>query len=262
MKLWNTYDPRLKRSLKILIWSTVGVFGAYIVLSVVLAVVTEPGFFDGWFTLLMMGFIGLVLTPIVLAVVNFVRYLLLAKYSSPTPELALDKLLSGVAVVSGLLALALYLLDFLWEHNFKYPWDDLSISSQISAFGFVALITCVAALVLNFAANHTLRFLRKRYGEAGKDSGCRLVRRASMICLGVLLVGLLLIPAPQGTYNDGGGSHYYKAVLYEIIDWNRSSAEGAMSVPEDFDPDEEQRTRLYFFPFNCYTYDAKWDMKH
>ncbi|MBE6653204.1 MAG: hypothetical protein E7610_07315 [Ruminococcaceae bacterium] len=261
MKLWNTYDPRLKRSLQILIWSTVGVFGAYIVLSVVLAVVTEPGFFDGWFTLLMMGVIGLVLTPIVLAVANFVRYLLLAKYSRPTPELALDKLLSGVAAASGLLALALYLLDFLWEHNFKYPWNDLSISSQIGAFGSVALIICVAALVLNFAANHTLRFLRKHYGEAGKDSGCRLVRRASMICLGVFLVGFLLIPAPQGTYNDGG-SRFYKAVLYEVIDWNRAPAEGAMEIPDDFDPNEDQKTRLYFFPFNCYTYEAKWDMKH
>ena len=262
MKLWNTYDPRLKRSLKILIWSTVGVFGAYIVLSVVLAVVTEPGFFDGWFILLMMGFIGLVLTPIVLAVVNFVRYLLLAKYSSSTPELAVDQLLSATAVVSGLLALALFLLDFLWEHNFKYPWDDLSISSQISAFGFVALIICVAALVLNLAAHTTLNFLRKCYGEEKHDFRCRLVRRASVICLGVFLAGFLLIPAPRGTYNDGGGSHYYKAVLYEVIDWNRASAEDAMAVPDDFDPNEEQKTRVYFFPFNLYSYDAKWDMKH
>ena len=262
MKHGGNCDPCLKKYLSILRWSTAGVFAAYAVLSIVLALAVKPDFFDGWFTLLGMGFIGLVLSPVWLAVVNFIRYRLTVKYSPLSADMALDRTLSGTAFATGISSLALFLADFLRRRKFKYPWDDVAVGEQIRSFAFVALLICVAALVLHFATGRALRFLRERVGEEGNDARCRLMRRVSVIFLVVLLVGLLLVPMSRGTYHDGGGSQYYKAVLYEVIDWDRGYAEGAMQLPDDFDPVEEQRGRIYFFPINCYAYEAKWDMKH
>jgi hypothetical protein len=81
----------------------------------------------------------------------------------------------------------------------------------------------------------------------------------------LILLGALLIPYENAVYNDapkGKGSRYHKATLYEVIDWRRNPGEGTMGRPDGFDPNEEQRTRIYIFPFNCYTFEAKWEMKH
>ena len=87
------------------------------------------------------------------------------------------------------------------------------------------------------------------------------LRRIAAAVVGLVLLGGLLIPFDHGTYNDGG-SEFYKATLYEVILWDRKPAEGAMALPEDFNPEEEQKTRIYVFPFHGYTFNAKWDMKH
>ena len=72
----------------------------------------------------------------------------------------------------------------------------------------------------------------------------------------------LLISIPKGKYNDGGGnpyrgSVYFEAVLYDVVVWDRTHTFDGEPLPQ-----EEQRARLYFFPFNCYKYEEQWEMKH
>ena len=262
MKLWANIDPRLKKSLKILRWSVVGLVAAYIALAVVLALITEPGFFDGWFTLLIMGILGLVLTPVLLAVTNLIRYRLTSKYGASIPDTRLDKGLSLTAAVSGLVALALYLLETLWDADFKSPWDNLDVYAQIRGFAFAALMVCIIALAVNLLAQLTLGRLQKKRGEDHNNIRVKYTRYIAVCLLILTLLGNLLIPHTKGRYNDSGktpdrGSVYYEAVLYDIILWDRTHTFGGDLLPE-----EEQKTRIYVFPFNCYTYDAKWDMKH
>ncbi len=262
MKLWANIDPRLKKSLKILLWSVVGLVAAYVALAVVLALITDPGFFDGWFTLLMLGIIGLVLTPVLLAVANLIRCRLTAKYGAPVHDARLDKSLSLIAAVSGLAALALYLLEALWDADFKSPWNNLDVYSQIRGFAFAALMVCVTALAVNLLAQLTLGLLQKKRGEDQRDIRIKYTRYVAVCLMILTLLGNLLIPHTKGHYNDSGktpnrGSVYYEAVLYDIILWDRTHTFGGEPLPE-----EEQKTRIYVFPFNCYTYDAKWDMKH
>ena len=59
-----------------------------------------------------------------------------------------------------------------------------------------------------------------------------------------------------GSYNDGG-SQQYESVLYQVVDWNRTQEFDGTPFHE-----ENQKMRIYFFPFNCYEYEAKWELNH
>ena len=157
------------------------------------------------------------------------------------------------------------MLNTLWDVDVAYPWDPLRIISLLNALMVMALAVALCALVLNYVIGWILRTAEKKHGEERMRATIKPLRIVAAVVLAVVLLGALLIPRPQGRYNDapsGEGSLYYEATLYEIIDWSRAPAEGAMAVPDDFDPDEEQRTRVYVFPFNLYDYNAKWDLKH
>ena len=54
-----------------------------------------------------------------------------------------------------------------------------------------------------------------------------------------------------------GGSAIYEAVLYDAVRWNRTHYFDGTPFPT-----EAQRLRIYFFPYNCYTYEDRWELKH
>ncbi|MBR6709185.1 MAG: hypothetical protein IKL84_05850, partial [Clostridia bacterium] len=45
------------------------------------------------------------------------------------------------------------------------------------------------------------------------------------IATGVLLLAILFLPIPQGSYDDGG-TREWRALTYRIVDWNRISIDG------------------------------------
>ena len=62
-----------------------------------------------------------------------------------------------------------------------------------------------------------------------------------IVCL--LLIAVLFIPIPRGTYDDGGSKEYV-AFTYKIIKWNRLTSDGIY-----------KKTRIYFFKDKYKTID-------
>ena len=269
MKFWkfdkSGENTPLKKELRILKWSVIVLITAYLLMAIVLAIITRDDYMGGWVILAFFGLAGWVFIPILLSVADFIRHRRTAKYGAEIPDPKLDKALSITALIGGLAAFGLFLVNTIWDVEVSYPWDHLRITEQLSDLMIVALAVALCALVLNRVLQWNLRSEEKKHGAEKKAEAIKPLRIVAGVVLTVVLLGALLIPQPQGRYNDapsGEGSVYYKATLYEIIDWSRAPAEGAMSLPDDFAPDEEQKTRVYVFPFNCYDYNAKWEMKH
>ena len=63
------------------------------------------------------------------------------------------------------------------------------------------------------------------------------------IILCLLLIIVLFIPIPRGTYDDGG-SREYVALTYKIIKWHRLTSDGIY-----------KKTRIYFFEDKYKTID-------
>ena len=261
MKFWRSENPRLERKHRILTRAVYALLILYLAFSIALAVLTRDQLMGGWFILGVMGLLGLVYVPMLLAAAQFIRWRITAKHGADVPDRALDTALSITSFVSGMIAFALFLLNTLVDFNFAYPWDNLRISGQITGFMLIALSVSLGALLLNYVLQWILRSAEKKGEGTQKAVTTKGLRIVAAVSLSVILVGALLIPFDRGTYNDGG-SRYYKAALYEVILWDRGYAEDAMALPEDFDPHERQHTRVYLFPFTCYDFNAKWDMKH
>ncbi len=265
MKFWKTEEPRLWKELRLLKWAVLGSVALYVLMAVTLALLTWDQFIGGWIILAFFGLYGVIFLPVLLATANFIRFLRAAQYRADIPDPGLDKALSVTAFVSGMTALALFLTETLWDMPVKYPWNELAVSAQMRSFMTVALAVSLSALVLDYVLEMILRADEKKHGETKKDASAKRFRVVAATAILLILLGALLIPYENVVYNDapkGKGSRYYKATLYEVIDWRRDPGEGTMARPDDFDPNEEQHTRIYFFPFNCYTYEAKWEMKH
>lgn len=62
----------------------------------------------------------------------------------------------------------------------------------------------------------------------------------------VLMLAILVIPIPTGTYKDGG-TREYTALTYKIVDWNRLTGDTTYD-----------KTRVYFFPYNFKSIDGLW----
>ena len=261
MKFWKSEDPRLRKEHRILTWAVVGQLILYVVFSVALAVLTWGQFIGGWVILGIMGLLGLVYVPVLLAAAQFIRWRLTVKHRADVPDPSLDKALSVTAFVSGMTALGLFLLTSFADLEPSYPWSDVYVTSQLNGFMTIALLVAFAAILLNYAMQWILRAAQKKQDATPKTATVKRIRVAATALLVMLLLSALLIPYSRGSYNDGG-SRFYKATLYEVICWDRRYAEGAMQLPDDFDPEEEQRTRIYVFPFNAYEFNAKWEMKH
>ena len=66
------------------------------------------------------------------------------------------------------------------------------------------------------------------------------------ILVGVLLLAVLFVPIPTGTYKDGG-TREYTALTYKIVDWNRLTGDTVYD-----------ETKVYFFPKNFKSIDGLW----
>ena len=262
MRFWKSDDPRLKKENRILGATVIALIAAYVLVALLLAALTRDNFIGGWVVLGLMGLVALIYVPLLLATAQFIRWRLTVRRGADVPDRRLDQALTVTAFASGMTALAIWALTALWDIDFSYPWDSVMISSQAQHFLGAALSVSLGAMLLNYVLQWLVRRDEKKQDDAKRSATVRRARVAASVFLTLILLGSLLIPYEHGVYNDGGGSRYCKAALYEVIDWNRAPAEGAMAVPDDFDPDGEQRTRIYIFPFNCYGYGAKWDMKH
>lgn len=69
------------------------------------------------------------------------------------------------------------------------------------------------------------------------------------IAAAVVLLTILFVPIPSGTYRDGG-TREYTALTYKIVDWNRFTGDGTYD-----------KTRVYFFPNNFKSLDSLWHME-
>ncbi len=141
---------------------------------------------------------------------------------------------------------------FDWEYLNKYTqsWYTTAFLEKLS------FASACLALLPWFAD-----FLGRQYSRRWTKPSPKVVKTVRNVLCCLISAAVLLLPRYTGRYNDGGksgeGSRHYEAVLYEVIDWNRT---------HEFDgtprPVEEQRMRVYFFPYNCYDYEAKWALKH
>lgn len=69
------------------------------------------------------------------------------------------------------------------------------------------------------------------------------------IIAAVVLLAVLLIPIPSGTYEDGG-TREYTALTYKIVDWSKLISDG-----------KYEKTELYLFPNNFKSIDELWEEK-
>ena len=62
----------------------------------------------------------------------------------------------------------------------------------------------------------------------------------------VVILAILFVPIPSGTYKDGG-TREYTALTYKIVDWNRLT-----------DGNTYDKTKVYFFPYNFKSVGDLW----
>lgn len=65
----------------------------------------------------------------------------------------------------------------------------------------------------------------------------------------IVLLAILFIPIPQGSYDDGGTKEY-TALTYKIVDWNRITADGIY-----------EKTRLYFGKDRSSSIEELWEQE-
>lgn len=73
------------------------------------------------------------------------------------------------------------------------------------------------------------------------------MKKAFIISLAIiLLLAVLFVPIPSGTYRDGG-TKTYTALTYKIVHWNRASPDGIT-----------MERQVYWFPDNFKSLDELW----
>ena len=70
------------------------------------------------------------------------------------------------------------------------------------------------------------------------------------------VLGILFVPYSEIHYSDGG-TIKRDALLYTVVEWNRTVDWAGNSLPE-----EPQETQIYFFPNNLLSYEELWNLKH
>ncbi|MBQ8400916.1 MAG: hypothetical protein IJX14_03210 [Clostridia bacterium] len=164
------------------------------------------------------------------------------------------------AVLSFAFALTGAGLSLYWFYIHNTGKPVMPDGTELLQFGGVIQTMAIASALL------ALLPLGMEWVQRKLLSGFALCRRKGwqagryILCL-LVCAAVLLVPEPDGSYNDGGedggGSAQYRAVLYDVVDWNRTHHFDGTPYPP-----EEQRMRVYFFPYNGYDYEAKWDLKH
>lgn len=66
------------------------------------------------------------------------------------------------------------------------------------------------------------------------------------IIAAVVLLAVLFVPIPSGTYKDGG-TREYAALTYKVVDWHKLTSDGTYD-----------KTKIYFFPNNFKSIDELW----
>ena len=72
------------------------------------------------------------------------------------------------------------------------------------------------------------------------------------VVLTVLILLILFLPIPYGTYKDGGTKDY-RALTYRIVIWNRLTGEEDRTY---------HKTSVYWFPYNFRSIDGLWEIEN
>jgi len=237
-----------QKASKALLWTMIGIAVAWAIF--LLSFFTTDGILEFW----TWGLLAIITAPAILAIIvilGFIRGTLNGK--SNEKDRIMHRFSMSMTVTFAVLTLIVVAVRlFLDGDDISYPWSYLALSSSMEkmglAFGAITLISLLIGWIC--------QFVMKRISHNGKPERVVTVRTIG-ICLAVAIcLAILFVPQPMGSYNDGG-SQQYESVLYQVIDWNRT---------QEFDGtpfyEENQKMRIYFFPFNCYEYEAKWELNH
>lgn len=259
--------PESKRKFKALKITFLALTLGYIALSVIfslyVAIVDSSGWGLFFFAFAMLN--GMFFLILFLAAANFARYCIFSRDSGVNiPEPKIDRTASVCSLIFASVAIVFAFASELIDSSYiREPLSFLTLTSKIRAFAFAFLIFSVASLAINAAAQFFITLSRK-YRKIGAKAARteKLIKRVAYILACIIIATVLFVPYGKARYNDGGGVHehgsvYYEAVMYDIIVWDRT---------HEFDktprPYEKQQTRIYFFPFSCYSYTGKWELKH
>ncbi len=172
------------------------------------------------------------------------------------PKEGTDRILSRFTVIAasvfGFLAIISMvlppILDEFDSPMFDMPYLGSVFSRMFFAFAALGILSALIGSVFGI-------MIRKLRSDDRTRLPFRL--RTTAICVVSIIMALvLLVPSPAGSYNDGG-SKIYEAVLYDIVDWNRTQHFDGTPFHED-----GQRMRVYFCPENCYDYNMRWNLRH
>ena len=75
----------------------------------------------------------------------------------------------------------------------------------------------------------------------------------------VLILLILFLPIPRGTYKDGG-TRDYRALTYRIVVWNRLTQE----INEDGSVEQNDvyhKMSVFWFPYNFKSIDELWEIE-
>lgn len=233
---------------KILLWAMIAITAAWVIFLFTYFSTDGILEFCAW------GLLAIITAPAMIAVLvllGIIRSSINGKNKEHDP--IMYRFSMGMTVAFAILTLTAVAVRFLLDGDMvHYPWSYLALSSAMEkmglAFGAITLISLLVGVVC--------QFIMKRLSQDTQARKRGTVRTIG-ICLTVAIcLAILLVLQPMGSYNDGG-SKQYESVLYQVIDWNRT---------QEFDGtpfyEENQNMRIYFFPFNCYEYEAKWEMQH
>ena len=237
-----------QKASKALLWTMIGIAVAWAIF--LLSFFTTDGILEFW----TWGLLAIITAPAILAIIvilGFIRGTLIGK--SNEKDRIMHRFSMSMTVTFAVLTLIVVAVRlFLDGDDISYPWSYLALSSSMEkmglAFGAITLISLLIGWIC--------QFVMKRISHNGQPDKAVTIRTIG-ICLTVAIcLAILFVPQPMGSYNDGG-SQQYESVLYQVIDWNRTQEFDGTPFYED-----DQNMRVYFFPFNCYEYEAKWEMNH
>ena len=237
-----------QKASKVLLWVMIGI--AVIWAIFLLSYFCTDGILEFW----AWGLLAVITAPAFVAVIvilGMIRSSLHDKDKEQDP--IMYPFCMSMTVAFAVLTLIAVVTRFLLDGDkITYPWSYISLTSSMEkmglAFGAITLISLLIGVLCQLVIK---RFVRENKSQKAATI------RAIGICLTVAIcLTILFVPQPRGSYNDGG-SQQYESVLYQVIDWNRTQEFDGTPFHE-----ANQKTRVYFFPFNCYEYEAKWEMRH
>ena len=238
-----------KKASKIMLWIMLGIASVWAIFFLLcLSKVKDPLEFWAW------GVLAIITGPAiaaVLAILGFVRYSMRNKNSDR--DRILFRFSQITTITFAVLTLTAAAVRFLLNGDgIRYPWSYIDLSSSMERMGLAFGASTLISLLVGFLC----QFIIKSFNRDNQSKKAAIVRTIGISLTAVICLAILFVPNPSGSYNDGG-SKKYESVLYEVIDWNRTQEFDGTSFYE-----ENQKMRIYFFPFNCYEYEAKWGMRH